>query len=1834
MATPSILHLSDLHFRAGDPKGDQRDIVLAGALEVIRALGASEVARPGLVCITGDIAAGGTREDYDLAQGWLEEVRDALGLSFDDFALCPGNHDVERREAKYLIRPISASDADPVFIELLREGNEHDCFEDSQKSPIVPLRPFQEYIRFCHRIGLPPLNQGESREGYLWGVRTHKGVRLIVLNSAWFAKDEKDDRHMHIGLSLLERLKSKCGMDPIGQESGRPLSVALLHHPRDWLAEECRSAYPHRPAEWEMLSRSAHIILHGHTHEPRGKVSLYHGEALVIPAGSIEGGIRFPNRIHLLHAAETGRLRRTSWSLDMLDASHAWRQDPDEVPATLSGFKWNDPQTAPVGMPDLLSVLREDAVEFVRGKQYALHRREGMPLPQMRLVRDLSSETPPDRTGFQKPVQLVTLQDATRATRLVILVGEMGAGKSTLCGLSALLELEAGRPSVVLSLRGLAFPVGMAPGAVWEQILNVASSQSPALAGLAHKALDQLLGTSLLALDGLDEMSHTDVDQLLRGCESAARSRPTLRVLVSGRPGALEPRRYRLWRLVATQVLEAREVAEIVSTELGPERQPDADLIVARLKESPVLSALVTTPLLARMLARALAQNRNLQVQTSGDLLRLMCLERLGEWDRREARKAVVALDAVWPDPQARVRALGQAFLRARGQEMDRAGLVDRLVADAHTTPHTRSAALTLVSLAEEAGLVTYDPLVQVTSHRIAEYLLGEGIAEHLVRAEPVALTTNEIWREWSYAAASLRHRGQLSANRDALDEAVHALLSAGNPAGAAYVIWESQDHGLAKRFVEHLRVMGPRPMSVWWDERADSARAAASAVILAGNVGFEWFVEAYLNPYLPDPWTGSAVEDALIDWWCRLCDPRTLGPEKVDRLWDWAQPRLQYCGPYRDMRLAAVCSLIPAEFPLAARINLLRDLLASGTLGARAEELIRTEFAGPHAGNVQVALQARVGSSEAPAFASACLWLALHPEGIVPAIIDGVLGAGRRGDQNARWLEAVGECRRRLGEGPWRRYLRWSLYRAGDAARGAALALFLEGERSVAVLGWPLLHAMHEGAPTPGAESAFDALLKESGEPGWLWFHARMMEAAQGGLFDGPHAGWWRVFLRRLASIGAEGIQPFIGALRGLCQFVLPRQADVRETIAALLNGPQGAAYREAVTACLKSFDASVRVAAAATLAISTSEPEVEVLMVLLIAVRGAIESPLQNHWEWVDMLTGLRWSAVAIAKLRMILHELPKEARSLALLLMDVHDVVLSIAEQRELAEAPMTGLIPDSQAAHANRWFAGEQGRGRLLEVMLQGGDARYSAANALLRLHVLDLPLAVRAQAALLGVGWATQSAELLRREILYAMEDDTYASALMDVDARQRGAGSTPAPVARVLAAIRSGEGWPEILAQVYGLSHSFGGGGDEAATTSWLLDLARVAGVSQFIADAAAWLLSEPKGDGFHRRSVRPWLAILADDLSPGGTPALLRKEFHQANQDSMRDPRPAMLARLRRHEGAKTSRAEETAPLPCETAIRSFGQGLSPDVARLRLLANDTESRCRGATQLLRVAALTFKDGDENPVPAIGQGYNHALLRGAAEFILFGRMAPEVVVPVFPFGFLNPGQDDHDLRYIIDIWRHVHRRGLLATPQARGQVEAGLRDRLRNDQFEAPAIAFLMMELDLVLADEEMERVLCRVASWSFRDPFGVVPHLARWLERHSERDIVRGMLQRAIALADVARQREDSFTDVALGPMFLCALYWTLGGTEREMSGRVAVRALESLWNTRRSRDRHDEDPDPAFRLLTQVPGEILHDVLRRGVREGSPAAGAMCSLLLAGPLGTARPLALGSE
>src|SRR3954470_4832014 len=99
------LHVSDFHFRAGDPY--DRDVVLRALVRSVREF-RERGRRPDLIFATGDVAHGGKRNEYEAATVFFDTLLAAAGVEKSQLHVIPGNHDVDRELGVGLARTLGS----------------------------------------------------------------------------------------------------------------------------------------------------------------------------------------------------------------------------------------------------------------------------------------------------------------------------------------------------------------------------------------------------------------------------------------------------------------------------------------------------------------------------------------------------------------------------------------------------------------------------------------------------------------------------------------------------------------------------------------------------------------------------------------------------------------------------------------------------------------------------------------------------------------------------------------------------------------------------------------------------------------------------------------------------------------------------------------------------------------------------------------------------------------------------------------------------------------------------------------------------------------------------------------------------------------------------------------------------------------------------------------------------------------------------------------------------------------------------------------------------------------------------------------------------------------------------------------------------------------------------------------------------------------------------------------------------------------------------------------------------------------------------------------------
>lgn len=263
------LHISDFHFSDKGPY-HQEDIVLRSLLTSVKRF-REEGHIPDLIFATGDIANTGNAKEYDVATKFFDDLLDAAGLERDRLFIVPGNHDVNRRMDRGLARTFNTQ----------YEVDEY--FDPETPTPHLTIKFFafsKWYNEYFKNVRSFPTNTTCSPVEIVTINKSR--IAILLINSALFCINDNDYEKLFIGRRCLDVAKR--------QLVAADLTIALIHHPLDWLSSVERANIK------AVLGTSVDLLLHGHYHEiAQESILSTNGMYLKLAAGAAYQSRQWPN---------------------------------------------------------------------------------------------------------------------------------------------------------------------------------------------------------------------------------------------------------------------------------------------------------------------------------------------------------------------------------------------------------------------------------------------------------------------------------------------------------------------------------------------------------------------------------------------------------------------------------------------------------------------------------------------------------------------------------------------------------------------------------------------------------------------------------------------------------------------------------------------------------------------------------------------------------------------------------------------------------------------------------------------------------------------------------------------------------------------------------------------------------------------------------------------------------------------------------------------------------------------------------------------------------------------------------------------------------------------------------------------------------------------------------------------------------------------------------------------------------------------------------------------------------------------------------------------------
>ena len=320
MAKRNILHVSDLHFGA-EPYGNiktsalqSRETILNNLIVGIKAV--PDEWKPDIIAVSGDIGWKAHEHDYQKASKWFGRLSSELCLPREKFIFCPGNHDIDRKEANRS-RKIENIEHSKEFLSLEEISYRSDHFKN--------------FALFCQDFNASPLinsalanNDVSGFIKYLYGYREICGIHFVVLNSAWCCVGNEDLGKLWIGENLVLDVQ-QC----IPSNNDNTI-ITLFHHPlSNTNIVEQRGYSDNKPVSQHSILKLSDMILNGHVHGNIRKGTCIEGEAYVLTTGATYQPDSYSLACQIIRVDTSNNLYSTR--ILKLDENREWTNQEGEV---------------------------------------------------------------------------------------------------------------------------------------------------------------------------------------------------------------------------------------------------------------------------------------------------------------------------------------------------------------------------------------------------------------------------------------------------------------------------------------------------------------------------------------------------------------------------------------------------------------------------------------------------------------------------------------------------------------------------------------------------------------------------------------------------------------------------------------------------------------------------------------------------------------------------------------------------------------------------------------------------------------------------------------------------------------------------------------------------------------------------------------------------------------------------------------------------------------------------------------------------------------------------------------------------------------------------------------------------------------------------------------------------------------------------------------------------------------------------------------------------------------------------------------------------------------
>ncbi|MDQ1150864.1 hypothetical protein QE382_002848 [Sphingobacterium zeae] len=954
------------------------------------------------------------------------------------------------------------------------------------------------------------------------------------------------------------------------------------------------------------------------------------------------------------------------------------------------------------------SEFRRRTVEFtesfLHSKYTALSQSNSSPFYLKRVVKKHANEVRINPKSFSESNgNQVVLQDVITGdmSSLIIsskpnfLFGEIGSGKSSIISQFVIDQIRDLERTIIF------IPISYLKGRItldFEPFISAVENFVNHNVMVADKKINiQMLLRSqqraTLVIDGLDELSTSDTKLLIAHLKTTVNNYENIAVIATGRPLELQHLvNFNDWNCLTTLDLTENEIYQLLKNEAlnngfpnDEDAEADTQLRLHFLNGRKELFSIARTPLIICLLRDYLTES--LEEESLGTLMYKILSKRL-EWDKTDAKTSYQKFFDVFPSTYQREKIIGVIAAAIAGTDklfIHEAQLFELINENIGQIPDRNTVVDEAIQFYKNIFLQESDKAFSFTSQPLFEISYGIALADLMRQPDfKLEIVTNN-WRAVSFATAISRLKGYSEMIVPFIRTALAELLNfEGNTSYAASIVSESKNEKVAQYYFELVSLLKFRPLTVWRDEGnfntpdSYSPYVLADTMSLAGEIGFNWFFEEYLNPHHP---THHSDEDLIAHILKNYFTIRSF------QLTDGERNSLTDIIPYHMAAKTGWCGeifsqlalVIPDAFAQEQRYSLVADSINDRLLYTVSKNVIDK---GIKAGELKLILGALEIESQRDHFSKATavrLWLELSEGPMNQVVLQSALNLAARGDDLI--FESLV---RRIGNEGLKPYLTFTSINMHKGAKDAAILLHEKYQvKDLYVISRPLFSQSDwTDYETPVLRKILDQVLMTDQERS-LQYLLKFIPFKK----DEEQIPELYLFysLKLLLSSQDIYINHFLQIVRYMKEYTpIVRYPEIREAFRNLLESyPQ---YRESLQLATENLDFRLRFNASIILLACFPENSFKELE---NSVRAA-DKRISESQEWIRFCMKLNYDHSTLVRLEGLIPDLPEGARYYVLFILYHQKYSLQSSQIEELVR----GLLGrGDHFDHDSNYFGGD-------------------------------------------------------------------------------------------------------------------------------------------------------------------------------------------------------------------------------------------------------------------------------------------------------------------------------------------------------------------------------------------------------------------------------------------------------------------------------------------------------------------------------------------------------------